>query len=397
MVRNDVIKAKASVLITEAFAFKSRPIVSPKISSSTQQLKFASNLIQNMKANLVSYHDDVFGEYCTVIINNNPTDTVIIDALGNIVEGISSNHLYSCFADICNNLDFTNVDRYCLSGVITPIGLFRSAPYSVNKYMDRFFRISQDDVYPIYDYRGTVSICPVNEIIESKEFTDYIGNIKMYDDITNRSYELQTNIDLYNRILLSSLHSDHCFYYSKTNQIYENLYSVYEDSSFCFYPYDFNYSITTSQTTSLSAGANSFAEYRNDLLGVDSLQIVSSEDIDIAMAEVKQRLSNKGDDVIKSGVIIKATNGNYSDNIDLKITSSTFTPLNGYVGYHSNDDLKNKYSYLLRLHRQSNIHRSKCLSTILSESKNFVQDSVYLELTKLCGVVDKINTLSYRK
>lgn len=402
----EIISRKASAsLVSEAFLFRSGPLCVPHITNTVRQINAVIDIVNTIKSSKLLYHTDVLGEYCTVVLYEDPEQSIVIDKNGSVFNNIPFHVLHKIFGDICSSLDFSVVHSYCISGKITPIGLFRSYPINMNNYMNRFFRTESNTNHVIYNYDGTCSLMDSTEVIDTEEFSEYIDNLEMYNNTDyDKTYDVLSNINTYNKILISSTHNSNCYIRknnSETTTQYETLYSTYnnDDSLYYFYPYVFNYSITKNNAISLVAGSYDVNELRDDLLSVSELNSRDAEEVDELKKHIKDRLfvndnDNKTNKISYTGIIVKNIADSYANSLDIKITNGFFMPLNHYIKYSDSNDLSSKYSSLIRLYTKSNAVRGKILTDLSSASPYDYQSIAKPSLMQLYGLENSRNLMS---
>lgn len=401
---DNIVDRKASELSLEAFLFRKGPVYSPSLTSLNNQIKLFLNFMKDIKAKELSIHNDVLGNYCTVLLEENPDNTIVIDEHGNKILGISSAYLNYAFSDICNALSFDRVKTYCIAGKLLPISLFNSKPIYNNSYIDRFYVNNSNSNYLVYNAFGFGEIFNTSELINSINFNDYIkSKMLSTNNLVNvTSYEEHHNNNVFDSILLSNLHRKYVYIHNKIGSSLRECYKINEMSHFGFYPYEFLYTIGIDGDINPFEHKAEVEEYIRHILDNESYSVNTENDYDHVSAFIYDKCNNfnynHAHETPVQGVIIRQKDvDSYNKSIMLGATINPYNILIKRPKYVDNKDLSYKYSNVLIKYHSFNNKCSKILAHMshMNYNKYSVKnnDTLYNELKHLCKISNEIENL----
>jgi hypothetical protein len=189
----------------------------------------------------------------TVILNKNVSNSIIIDKMGNIILGLSDAEIKSLLIPVHEELNWdvdiyymkkTSIHKYVIDGVIPYISLINSIPVLCQNSLYKYFDITDNTRFIIYDLKGFGTIKTVSEIEALDTYKQFCYVSK--DPSSAKSNEETHNINVFNcvkhRKFLKAIN------YTTIKSDISDIVSFLETNNYEFLPYKIKYGISFNKT-----------------------------------------------------------------------------------------------------------------------------------------------------
>lgn len=229
----------------EAFCFGKIPLQPYDSTSKTiTTIKQSLDYVKSSGIRMLSVHPFHLGFPCTVLLKKDYRKSLIIDTLGNVIEGISDNVKQQLFQKVASSMPWSRKIRsHVVYGIVPNYGLFRTNPLRGLSYSKGYNHYDITSRFLIYRPNGIARVCSFSDVVRMNEYHDYINGTLKYNDCL----EAKLNQDVFNQVFISTEYNK---YVKNNNDIYP--YSMFSSSLMTIIPFiSYNYLLTNYEDVSI--------------------------------------------------------------------------------------------------------------------------------------------------